>query len=453
MLDILLKYPEASVLLSLAVIATISVFLLKGNIFFPASIYFIIQTFMLGIAYIKLVPSMTDFKLNTWLVWGGGSVCFIFGCICAFLVWKACNRGQPTPENVPIYNYNWKLHFLLSFSSFAFFMIGVGAVVVTAGNFILFTENPPYWLDGQHSPVLKYSIFFTSSPMVISLFGVAAFKALNPVRWIRVASRIMIFLTIVLGFITFPSRGVNMIGIGALIIGMNYLYRKISFKSLFVIIAFILAFFLGVAMIKGQFSHNSESIDMRVVKKVAELPYRYVANNYWNLDYAFNKSSDQTEHPWTYGIDAFFGITQILKVGPGLQKSFGWDSPFNESVAKVTHLNTIPYLWDAYKDFGYPGIFLLPFFFGALFTYIYEKMLHTRSPYLYVLHMMFSLWIILWSFTTGYKQPLYWIWFVFATIICCISGAWKRQLPTDSTVTDEIAEENQVQQEITTEGE
>lgn len=152
------------------------------------------------------------------------------------------------------------------------------------------------------------------------------------------------------------------------------------------------------------------------------LLYKYVANDYWNLDYAFNRTSDIPEHEWTYGIDAFFGITYLMHIGDGIQQSFGWDSPYNESVVKCTGLNTIPYLWDAYKDFGLPGIFLLPFTFGMLFTFSCHRMAVAKTPLTLLLTSTFMMWIILWNFTTGYKQSMYWVWMFFFFFVCTVSS-------------------------------
>lgn len=238
--------------------------------------------------------------------------------------------------------------------------------------------------------------------------------------------------------------------VGFLFVLANYLFKRINWKTASVIIAFILLFFVGVASVKGQYG-EMDVTDNRVFKEVALLPYKYIANNYWNLDYAFNRSSDVPEHSWTYGIDAFYGITQLMFIGTGLQASFGWDSPFNESVVKVGGLNTIPYLWDAYKDFGYPGIFLVPFFWGFLFTFLYKKMPMAKTPLALLFHTTFTFWIILWNFTTGYKQAMYIIWFIFFFFVCTVSYRKKTFLPADQIISEEVCPENNGNHDIAAE--
>ena len=195
------------------------------------------------------------------------------------------------PETLSLQGkYSWPTHFCLSFLAFAYFFIGVAGVVSVAGNLVLLTGNPSFWLSGD-SPALKYADYFTSGAMVVGLFGVASFKSINPVRWVRYASRGMVVFTIVLSFLTFPSRGINMLCIGFIFLLYNYLHRRFSWKLILVAVAFVLVFFVAVASLKGQYGGSStdDLMNNGMVKTVALLPYMYVANNYWNLDSAFNK--------------------------------------------------------------------------------------------------------------------------------------------------------------------
>ena len=419
----LLEHPESCLFFSVAIAILTICSIRRQDFFKPARLYVLVQMSMLGIAYLKASPAMTDFRLNTWLVWGGGMLSFVVGCALVDLQWRKIGN-QELPAKLCLHaEYNWHRHFFLCFVAFGYFLIGVIGVVSLAGNLILFTKNPGFWLSGKDSPVLIYSQFFTSTAMVAGLFAVASFKAMNPIRWIRNCSRFMVFFSLLLGFMTFPSRGINMLGIGMIILLYNYLHSRFSWKIIVVLIAFIVVFFVGVASLKGQYG-DTNVLDSKVVKVVAMLPYKYIANNYWNLDYAMNRSNDIPDHPFTYGIDAWFGITQPLRIGEGLQQSLGWDSPFNESVVKVKGLNTIPYLWDAYKDFGYPGIFILPFLFGILFNHLYHSMAKAKNPMIFLFMCSFQMWIILWNFTTGYKQAMYWVWFLFFFLVCkaCVLG-------------------------------
>ncbi len=420
-MEALFAYPESSVMFTLAIVAIVLVSVFKEDFFRPSTLYFLVQMIMLGVSYMKFLPMMSDFNYSTWLVWGGGMFCFLVGCYMTDFAWRSYG-GPPLQKTLSVHGeYNWVCHFFLSFLALAYFLVGVFGVISVTGNLVLLTDNPSIWLTGKDNEVLKYADFFTTGAMVVGLFAVASFKSMNSVRWVRYASRFMVVLTIVLSFMTYPSRGINMLCIGMFLILFNYLRGRFSWPSLAIVTVLVCVFFVAVASLKGQYG-NSDITDGKNAKEAAFLLYRYVANNYWNLDYAFNRMSDIPEHEWTYGIDAFFGVTHLMHIGDGIQRSFGWDSPFNESVIKCIGFNTIPYLWDAYKDFGLPGIFLLPFFFGVLFTFCYHKMAVAKSPFMLLLTAMSMMWIILWNFTTGYKQSMYWVWMFFFFFVCTVSS-------------------------------
>ena len=438
-MEALFAHPESSVMFALAIVALVLVSIFKEDFFRPSTLYFLVQMVMLGVSYMQFLPMMTDFNYSIWLVWGGGMFCFLVGCYVTDFAWRSLS-GPPLQHKLSVHGeYNWVCHFFLSFSAFAYFFVGVLGVISVTGNLILFTDNPSQWLMGKDCEVLRYADFFTTGAMVVGLFAVASFKSMNPVRWVRYASRVMVVFTIFLSFATYPSRGINMLCVGMLMILFNYLRGRFSWRSLAVVTVFVCIFFVLVAALKGQYG-NSDITDSRIAKEVALLPYKYVANNYWNLDYAFNRLSDIPEHEWTYGIDAFYGISHLMRIGDGIQQSFGWDTPFNESVVKFTGLNTIPYLWDAYKDFGLFGIFLLPFFFGVFFTYCYHKMAVAKSPLMLLLTATFMMWIILWNFTTGYKQSMYWVWIFFFVFVCTVSSGKRSILPADPEVVGGLGE-------------
>lgn len=437
---------------ALAIVVIVIVSLLKADYFHPSIIYFLVQMVMLGVSYLQLVPAMTDFKFNTWLVWSGGMIAFIGGSILTELVW-ATKNGPRLPAKIQLQaEYNWECHFLISFLAFAYFLIGVFGVISVAGNLIIFTGRTSYWLS-KDSPALVFADYFTSGSMVVGLFAVASFKSMNPVRWIRNVSKCMVLFTIVLSFMTFPSRGVNLLCLGFFLLLCNFLHGRFSWKSLLIVGIFVLGFFVAVASMKGQYGETlSGGMNDKIIEKAALLPYSYVANNYWNLDYAFNRLSDIPEHKWTYGIDAFYGITHLLRIGDGLQESFHWDTPFNESVNKVENLNTIPYLWDAYKDFGLPGLFLVPFFFGIFFTWVYRRMSYAKTPFGILCMCTFTMWILLWNFTTGYKQSMYWVWIGFFFIVCSVSSG-KGALPAKLVSSDEVSKKKDGDNQVPGQGE
>lgn len=435
MISWICEYPESSALFLLFVGYLIAVLVKRDDLMKPVHVYCLSQMALLGIAYLKMSKAMTDFHLVTWLFWGGALASFFAGCTLLDWVWKT---KDGTLLQFPLKNrpaYDWNKHIALTFVAFCFFLIGVFGVISIAGNFILFTEHPGEWM-GKDPKVGGLAIYFCSSPMVVGLFGVAAFKAWNPVKRLRVIARLMIPVTIALSFMTFPNRGTTFVCVGILFVLYNYLHKKLSFLVVGIFAVVLLVAFVTIAMLRDQYSDNSAGAI--AMDSALDLPYKYVSNNYWNFDYALNPPADRPRGDFTYGVDALFGIDELAHIGSSIRTSLGWDSPYNESVEKVTGLNTVLYVWDAYKDFGVPGVILLPFFFGFLFTYIYRRMAVAGTPRPLLFHSMFIFWILLWSFTTGYKQPMYWIWIIFFYMIPWLCT--KKNLLDNELAADKIKE-------------
>ena len=223
MVETLFAYPESSVMFALAIVALVLISIFKEDFFRPSTLYFLVQMVMLGVSYMQFLPMMSDFYYSTWLVWGGGMFCFLAGCYMTDFAWRSLG-GPPLQKTLSVHGkYNWVCHFFLSFSAFAYFFVGVLGVISVTGNLVLLTDNPSQWLTGKDNDVLKYADFFTTGAMVVGLFAVASFKSMNPVRWVRYASRFMVVFTILLSFATYPSRGINMLCIGMFLILFNYL--------------------------------------------------------------------------------------------------------------------------------------------------------------------------------------------------------------------------------------
>jgi hypothetical protein len=75
-----LAYPESCLFFLIGFVALVFASIFKKNLFSPPLLYVLVQSIMFGIAYLKLMPAMTDYHLTTWLVWGGGAFSFLTGC-------------------------------------------------------------------------------------------------------------------------------------------------------------------------------------------------------------------------------------------------------------------------------------------------------------------------------------------------------------------------------------
>ena len=154
------------------------------------------------------------------------------------------------------------------------------------------------------------------------------------------------------------------------------------------------------------------------------MPYRYVANNYWNLDYVLNPDPDRHIHSFTYGIDFFAGMLEYSGVPGAIRTSMGWDGLFNKSVEKIPGYNTTGYLWEVYKDFGLPGCFIFPFLAGLALSVLYARMNRERTLRRVMLYVLFIYFVGFWFFLAGYKQGLFWVWgiLIYAISSICMTN-------------------------------
>lgn len=380
---------------------------------------------------------MTDFKPFTWMVWGGGSLSFICGCV----VTKLCAKTKILPINITNVKepklYSWKLHLLFSFVVFIIFLIGVYGVTNVAGGFILFAKNPTKWMDKDVN-YGYYSLLLNFGPLCVLLFGSAVFKKFNSIPWIRIIATIMVLVTISMNFMAYPNRTALFFNIGFFLIMINYLYKRISPLLITAILCLAITAFVIVSNVRNQYG---SSVKGKAMDVVMELPYKYVANNYWNLDYALNPQNDNEIHPHTYGIDFFNGIFEYARVSGSFRNSFRWDNAFNKRIQKVFGFNTVNYLWDVYKDLYFIGVIIFPLLCGIALSVLHLKLCKPFTPRQVLFYTYFCYFVGWWFFTSGYKQGVYCIWGILLFFITTVCMRQKR-LPAQPIIVNKVDEQN-----------
>ena len=441
------EYPESIFAFALSLFCLVQAVWLKKDFFSPITVYVFSQSITLGIAYLRLDEAMSDFKPKTWMIWILGMLSFCTGSFLVKLIAKSkrvpCDIAPPSPPR----NYNWRLHLVFSFVAFAAFAVGVFGVVQMAGNLLIFTDDPAKWMSKDIN-YGYYALLVSSGPLSVLLFSVAAFKKFNDDRAVRVVSKFMVLFTITLNLFAYPNRTSLFFSVGFLIILANYMYKRISPVIISIFLVLAVAVFVGISSLRAQY--GGSDVQGKAMDVVMKLPYIYVANNYWNLDYAVNSPTDREIHPHTYGIDFFHGIFEYARISGSFRQSFRWDDAFNERIQKVYGFNSVSYLWDVYKDFHMLGVFFLPLLCGMGLTLLYLKLCGPYSPRQVALYSFFIYFVGWWFFTSGYKQGIYCIWgmLVFAVTTACAWKLPKGRLPADTSVSDKVCGELQAEQQV-----
>lgn len=436
MLDIWHSYSVTVICFLVVVFCLWRALFLKKDFFHPVNVYAFAQCLTLGVAYLKLDPAMTDFRITTWLVWSGAMAAFVLGSGLYYAVAYEREKLPIVYNTAPLENYSWKAHFAYSLFLFFFFLVGVFGVTSVAGTLIVFSENPSQWVSSDVN-YWYWPVFQSSAPLAAAFFALGSFKKLNPYKRLRIISRIFVVIIPIIAFMSYPNRSVLFLCVGWLIILYNYVGKKIDVKYIIFAMIFAVGFFVFVSQLRAQYSTNS--IMGLAAKQVMLMPYRYVANNYWNLDYALNPSNDREIHPYTYGVDAIYGMFEYTKFTPVIRKMMHWDDMFNKSVQKVDGLNTTGYLWEVYKDWGIAGTVLFPFIISFFMSFFYEKMIREASPRTWLLYSLFLYYIGWWWFLEGYKRGLFWLWIYLIFLFTLLCKKREKKIEASSEVSSDAS--------------
>lgn len=393
--------------LTLAVICLFYAARSRESFLRPFPVYFFTQTFTLGIAYLQLHKAMSDFHVFTWLALLTGIVCFGCGTF-SFSLSMNKENFKETPLQ-PLPPKHLKILKLGAICSAVLFISGIIPMAYYVGGLTIFSPNITFFMSqGFQIPYLP--LLYSSSPLAVLFWGMLSFSKINYSRTSRIFCRIVVLLIIAIALVMLPNRTTILTNFGFLFIFYNFLHKKFSppvFASTAVV---MLAIFIAIGISRKQYSEN---VPTAIMDELLLLPYKYIANNYWNLDYALNPHNDKEIHPFTYGLDAVKGPSDLLMLHGTLQNAFGWDNVFNHRIQKVVGFNTVHWLWQIYKDFHLPGIVVIPFLWGVLMQWMYYKMRSTWNPFwiaMYSLHLYHTAWLF---FIEPFKNSLYWLWLLF----------------------------------------
>jgi len=395
---------------SIAFLCLFEASIFKKDFFSPARIYIFTQSLTLAIAYLKLNSKMTDLHLLTWVVFLGGALSFVIGSYTTKLISNA--KAPDSCKKIDNFkDYKWNFHCLFAFILFLATLLPIKRFVDYAGGIPLFSSVKVSEIVSQRvgsiGGWLTYPLM--SIPFIIALFGIASFNSINPYKYLRYFARFMVVLQISVLVLFFPSRGLMFISIASLAIMWNYLKKPISSKILLLGILLLLGIFVAVANARNQY--GTGTVQSFAIDKIIQLPYNYIANNFWNLDYALNPQIPSAGHPPTYGLDHFFAPVPFI--GSSLRKSFGWDDIYNKTIVKQNGLNSVNYLWEIYKDFGGIGVAFVPFLWGVLITWLYMRLKTNLQMKFLLLYSFAIIFVSLWCFNIGYKNsPVYGFWVI-----------------------------------------
>ncbi len=397
---------------------------LKKDIFSPPHLFFLSESTTLGIAYLKYDEAMTDFHFLTWLVILGSGFCFWLGCMTVKLVgernYGKFNTAYFNTEKLKknLFNYNWKLHLIGSFAALGVISIFYLLLAKQYGGvpLLIGRMQDVMAIGGVSFGILN--IFPVSAPLPIFLFLIASFKKLNPHLKLRIIARIMTVATLVFCNLFFLSRGNFAYIIIFAVLLWHYFHKALKARHIFYGAIASLLLFMSVAAARQQYlvSTGHEKIN-----RLLHLPYVYIANNYWNLDYALNPLSDKATISPHYGLGMIEGPLNMTPFGYKLAKGLGWDSIFNETIIKVKSLNTVTFHFPLYNELGFFSLFGVTFLFGFLTSFIYMKMKMQPNLYNIMLYACACYMMAISHHDEFYQISTYYFWPLYMAIVFGVS--------------------------------
>ena len=382
--------------------------ILKRDIFTPINVFLLTQFATLGIAYLQLDPAMTDFHAFTWIAYGCATAALVMGALLPRLLWTS------TTSQARIETIDWKRYHLFSWLVFIAFLICCIPAIQAGHGLPLLSKHLGRMMSQKAVDYGYFAFGYAAGPLPVLLFATSMYKEVCPNYWIRISSRIMTWCGVIAIILLNPTRGSVLCALGMIVISRHYLHKRISAWTLPLFCLIIVPIFIALGYAKSQYSDDVKSLP---VTKVLHLPYVYIANNYWNVDYALNPPNDREIHPFTWGLDALNGPLELTHLTGAFRTAFHWDNMFNHRIEKVPGLNTTGYLWQPYKDFREFGVVGIPLIIGLFWGWLYLKQRQRFSLRIHLLYVVLIYLLGWWWFNESYKSALYWIWAAIILII------------------------------------
>lgn len=400
----------------------------------PSRIYVCVYATLLSVYHLNLSKLQSPWSLTTILLFYGASAMFLIG---GFWIWILGRANRPDwnldfsrvkaelAKDAATVDWPWftKVYIACIFGyllSFFVSMVVVGGVPAFMEDpdkarikFFTATQITNYGIFlGPISLMLGMILFWFSSPdrarrrkILLSLLLVLGL-------YLTIVTRYDLFRFLIFSVVVYhygrqrlrPVHALTGLGLGACLFLMGFLVRvKTEAMATF-----------------------NEIIKVQMPPRFAWATsiYAYLANDFWNFDFAVKKFVDgDHQYPLQYGMGLFRALLWNLRIEPGLIKSYRFDSMLNESAERIDGLNTVIYVWHFYKDFGLAGALLMPLLGGLLVWRFYLNSL--MSPTV----LRIALWgIFAGGIALSYHTPLWELWFVYLNLLVFLIAHRKIKL-------------------------
>ena len=408
---------EISLALALLGGLILTVTRLRGvSMFAPWVLYTLGQILTLSIAYLKLDPLMTDFSTVTWCVWAGSAAAFFLGNLAATLAPQSASK----PIIRLVESRSW---WIWLWGVFGLYTFGTAMGLLKVGTWPLLAKHPEDARLAFQQTAFSTGLFQLSNWTLAAVLPMLAILTRGWRRWLCVG---LFLLAIGYGLLT-GFRMIMLFGLFSTLLTWDFFVRRVSvFKLTLALVAF-LVLSTAVMLMRMKVAHLVGPGTLHLGEKVfVKGAYTYIANNFWNLDFALHRQIGDRFHPQTWGGLLFQPPLWILGIGEKIEPAFGWDTWRNDFSVKSADLNTISYQWAMIKEWGWSGAILCPFGLGVVATRVFQRAEKARSQWATLLYVPIAFSILFSFFLFMYQTPMYWM------IGLCYFALWlitRKSLP------------------------
>lgn len=393
------------------------------DFFHPTRIYVLLYLLLFSVYFLNLCRFQERWSPTTLMLFSGAVIMFIGGgAILSFYARFVSPAGTDFKSlstvtqklSIDQKQIDWNWFIKVTFVLFSVFVVSYIHTYLKYEIIPITSQDPNeerfLYLSGS-----MFTAFAGGSGPLVLLMGTELLFVKLITRRQKIAVYFMLIITFVLYF-TLVTRMPLVRSCIYFAVLYHYFKKQISFRQVifFASLAILLFVFGSIIRIDiARFSELASSLRIKIPSRFFLFinPYAYAVNNIWNMDYGFKKFIDGLhEYNYSYGFEMFRGLFYFFKIEGILQYAYNFDSLYNESVVKVTGLNTVIYVWHLYKDFGLFGVFFVSLFLSiSLHLFYYNTLIAPTylriTVYAIVVSMIvFSFMIPLWSFWNIYYE-------------------------------------------------
>lgn len=211
------------------------------------------------------------------------------------------------------------------------------------------------------------------------------------------------------------SRFQLLFAVGFAVVTYIMVYDSIRLRTLGLLLAALIPVYViltvfrhhDVAYLNGIFEMKYGKMPIFITQ-----PYMYVANNFEN----FNCMAEQLGSH-SFGMRMLFPVFALT----GLKFVFPQLTSYAVYLTKP-ELTTLTMFYDAYYDFGVPGVFLFAVLLGYAAGRIARTIKGSSNPATYLFYGQMAIYLGLAFFTTWFSNPTTWFWLVLTGMMYCFVG-------------------------------